>query len=151
MQALSIVGTGPAGTKVLDIDSRGIITGAGHMIDSRKPITSLLLASSVDGYIWTNTDTDAIYNITGIASMVSTVGGSSAAVVVKVCTSATAPASGVAQHSTAIDLTITAPSLVRPVITTTTPINPGDSISLDFTGTLTGLIGNISIQIRRTS
>lgn len=147
--ALRIVGPGPLGATILDIDSRGIVSGAGYMIDSHKYIRADLLAGSIDNYIFTNNDPLAIFNITNIAAQIATAGGSSAVVTVKVCTSAVAPASGVAQHSTPIDLTTVGPALIKPTITTTTNINPGDSISLDFGGTLTALIGCITLQLKR--
>jgi len=59
-------------------------------------------------------------------------------------------ASGTAQLAAAVDLTAVAPSHVFPaLIASPTLIMRGDGVALDYSGTLTGLVGTLSITLGR--
>lgn len=79
----------------------------------------------------------------------SVVGGASAAVDVKKCTGTTAPASGTSMLASAFDLTsgvaintVTDKTLAAPATVT---LAAGDRVALDFSGTLTGLVGSVTL------
>lgn len=92
------------------------------------------------------------YIVESIQAVWSVAGGANAAVSVKKTTGTTAVASGTELHSTAIDLTATAATVVSATITATAAnrrLKPGDRLGLDFSGTLTNLVGlNVTIFLR---
>lgn len=140
-----------SGNRVILADENGIVDGSGNMFDATKFFVWPLLAASVDTYIFTNYTTNATYRVSAVRTMVSVVGGSGATVTVVYCPRATAIGSGTAQLTAALDLTVTAPSpLNGTLITTPNDIFPGDHLAVDFAGTLTGLVGVITVGIRRT-
>jgi hypothetical protein len=82
------------------------------------------------------------------------VGGASAAVGVTKCTGTTAPGSGTAITSADFDLTATANTVVSKTVAsglTSTgadrKITTGNSFALNFSGTLTGLVGVITLYV----
>ena len=81
----------------------------------------------------------------------SVVGSTSASLQVMKCAGGTvAPESGIPLHATVIDLTVTAPvaqtaTLVANAATRT--LAAGDVLSLDLDGTLTGLVGVLTIEL----
>jgi len=82
------------------------------------------------------------------------VGGAAAAVRVRKCTGTTAPASGSAVHTADFDLTsgVTANTVTTGTLTTTDAdrcLVAGDRLALDFGGTLTGLVGVVTISLRK--
>lgn len=107
-----------------------------------------LTASAVDtlAYIATRR-----VRVTAIKEAHSVVGSSGAAVVVKKCTGTTAPASGTAVHTGSMDLTATINTVVSPTLATniaTLTLNEGDRLALDFSGTLTNLVGVLVIEVQ---
>ena len=118
-------------------------------IPERVYVTRYIDANSVDQNVFI---ADLPYYVETIREVHSVAGGSSAAVVVKKCTGTTAVASGTALHSTAVDLTATAETVASVTITAATAdrkLAAGDRLSLDFSGTLTGLIGVVEIGLRK--
>jgi hypothetical protein len=104
--------------------------------------------NSVDTFIWGVHE--GIWQIAGALEGHTVVGGASAAVQIVVCPQGVAIASGVPQLSAAFDLTITAP-VVRfgTLIASPTRMTRGDLVAVDFTGTLTGLVGMVDILFKR--
>lgn len=78
----------------------------------------------------------------------SVVGGASAAVDVKKCTGTTAPASGTTMLASAFDLTAAINTTVDKTLSSTTAdltLAAGDRVAFDFSGTLTGLVGSVTL------
>lgn len=147
-QSIEIKGDGPTGTRIVLIDKNGYQDGSGKLLDAGRYVNWPLLAASVDSYIWECVE--GVWSVTAVKALVSTAGGSGAQVDVKVCPGLTAPASGTTQLSAVLTLTTTGPSRADgTLIAAPTDIFPGDSIALDFGGTLTALVGMITVQIKR--
>jgi hypothetical protein len=80
----------------------------------------------------------------------SVVGGAGAQVDVKKCTGTTAPASGTSMLGSVFDLTSgvavnTVTDKTLATSSSTLTLAAGDRVSLDFTGTLTGLVGVVTL------
>ncbi len=149
--SVQIVGPGPIGATVMTLDG----TGASD-VSSRKAmfINTLhreILAASVSNFVWTCQE--GIWQVQYVSAAVTVAGGSGASVTVTVCPqTAVAPSAGTAQLTAVIPLTAAGPGLVTgTLITTPTPMTSGDSIALLFAGTLTALVGSITITLKRTS
>jgi hypothetical protein len=87
---------------------------------------------------------DRPYEVTGVRQTHSVAGGSGAAVVVEKCTGTQAPAGGVPIHVGSFDLTATANTVQTALPSATAAdrvLAAGDRLSIDFAGTLTGLVG----------
>jgi hypothetical protein len=104
-------------------------------------------ADAVDRCIWT-CPADQSYRLSAISEVHSTVGGASAAVRPRKVTGTSAPGAAagatVIEQSAAIDLTATVNTVVRPSLTGTEAQRtflPGDRLCLDFSGTVSGLVG----------
>lgn len=149
-QAFTLRGLGPTGTVFLDYD---LVKGL--FKDNRNryqhgipPITAQLLAASVDSFIWTCVE--GVWVVDTVVEAHTVVGGSGATVQVVVCPGSVAVASGTAQLSAALDLTVTAPAKqFGTLIATPTQMLRGDSLAIDMSGTLTGLVGVLTVQLAR--
>ena len=114
-------------------------------------IQERLLAASVDVHIFF---AHTRCKLIGIKEIHSVVGGASAAVRPrKITADATAPGATagatVLELSASIDLTATANTAQTPAVTETSHANyfdVGDKLALDFSGTLTGLVGVIEFE-----
>jgi len=109
-----------------------------------------LLAASVDTVMFVAKDP---CRIVGFSEIHSVAGGSGAAVRPRKILAATvaapgaAAAAGVIELTASIDLTTTVNTLVSPAITATaaqTLFAAGDKLALDFSGTLTALVGRLT-------
>lgn len=146
-----------AGEVVMTLDENGLVLAEGvplsidgHVIPSGLTLTHDLLAASVDTYI--HTVTEGRWQVDSAVSMISVTGGAAAAVTVMVCTATQLPAAGTAQLTAVLDLEETAPSQkVGILIASPTVILPGFSVALDFSGTLTGLVGSITVKLKKLS
>lgn len=151
LQAFRVVGRGPTGTPLFDVDETGvkdIVQGSYFSAFDRLNIP--LLATSVDSFWWVCQE--GTWRVASVAEAHTVVGGSGATVNVVVCPQAVAIASGTAQLSAALDLTVTAPAKAfGTLIASPTDIRRGDCIGIDMSGTLTGLVGILSIMIKRVS
>ena len=129
------------------------LTVAGVKPIIQDPITSELLAASVAKWIFI---ADRAYQVTAVREVHSVVGGASAAVRPRKITDTSAP--GAAAGATvkelttaAIDLTATINTVVSPALSATVAdlqLAAGDRIALNFSGTLTGLVGLIEIVLK---
>jgi hypothetical protein len=117
---------------------------------------SAAAGAQVDGYFFTS---DGYYEVDYAGCTYDVAGGASAAVQLRKCASGTTIASGTALLTTAFDLTAAADtpqrkSVAAGTMTTTVAdrqLIPGDSLALDFSGTLTGLLGvGVTVRLRRT-
>lgn len=133
---------------ILDTDAVGVKDGSGRYWYPPIEKSFSLLAASVDAFIWTCIE--GIWQVTGVVEAHTVVGGSGATVNVVVCPGSVAIASGTAQLSAALDLTVTAPAKqFGTLIASPTQIFRGDSVGIDMSGTLTGLVGVLTVQLKR--
>lgn len=107
-----------------------------------------LTASSVDSNVFI---ADRAYVIVQIEEVHSVVGGASAAVQVRKCSGTTAPASGTAVAQATFDLTATINTTQTATLSATAAdytLADGDRLAIDVGGTLTGLVGVVTIVLR---
>lgn len=120
----------------------------GWYISDWITVQSELLAASVDKFIWRCYR--GVWQIIDVHSNITVSGGSNAAVMPVHCAGGVAIASGTAQLSAALDLEETPPNMqVGTLIATPNKFYPGDVLGLDFSGTLTALVGAITIALAR--
>ncbi len=106
-------------------------------------------ANSVDNSVFIADDN---WQVTKLSAVPTVAGSTNAAVTVKKCVTTTAPASGTALHATAFDLTATTNTVQNATLVATTAtlqLAAGNRLALDFSGTLTNLVGNVSIFLKR--
>jgi hypothetical protein len=125
----------------------------GVVIVPQETITRTILAASVDEHIWIAPFACQVVSVKEIHSVV---GGGSAAVRPRKITDTSAP--GAAAGATVTEITTAGFDLTATVNTTQTgtlsataadyTLAAGDKISLDFSGTLTGLVGIITIAVK---
>jgi hypothetical protein len=138
------------GALVLRMDERGIADVNGDLVPFHPAITWQLLAASVSSFVWTNYFTNAVYRVFAVRSATTVVGGAGASVTVVHCPNSVAIGSGTAQLTAVLDLTVAAPSrLAGSLVAAPADILPGDSLAVLFAGTLTGLVGAITIGLRK--
>jgi hypothetical protein len=145
---------GTAYDKILEVDipaNSAALTTAGN---ATKIITSELLAASVDKYIYV---ADGAYQVTLVEEIHSVVGGASAAVrprkILAANTSApgAAVAAGITEISASIDCTAAINVTQTPALVAVAAdllLADGDKIALDFSGTLTGLVGVLVLHLK---
>jgi hypothetical protein len=147
-QAFTVVNR--AGAVIFDVDPLiGPKDQTSRVIDGIESITvQLLAASPTAGHLWTAHE--GIWRLGTVSENHSIVGGAAAALQLYVTPSGTAPGSGTAQLTGTVDLTATA-NAVRfgTLITTPTPLLRGDSLCYALTGTLTGLVGVLTVNMWR--
>lgn len=122
--------------------------------DNGVVITSELLAASVDKFIFV---ADRAYRVGSVKEIHSVIGGSGATVRPRKIAAATVAAPGAAVAAGIVELTSAAIGLETTVNTTQAGtlsataadllLAAGDKIALDFAGTLTGLVGSITIAL----
>lgn len=140
---------GPSETVLFTANRKGNFDSSGRFSTFFDTVHVPLIATSVDTYVWTNPE--GVWEVSRAESIISVTGGTGADVMVEVCSGVTALTSGVDQLSAVLDLEETAPDKqVGTLIATPTSIFPGDNVSVYFTGTLTGLVGNLTITLKRT-
>jgi len=143
---------GTANDKILEVDfpTAGVTTAA----NATKVVTAELLAASVDKWVFI---ADRSYQVTQVEEIHSVVGSTSAAVRPRKITAATvaapgaAVAAGITELTAAADLTATVNTTQTLTLSATAAdllLADGDKIGLDFSGTLTGLVGVIVITLK---
>lgn len=138
------------GALVTRLDELGIGNASGDLANFYPPMSGLLLAATVDGFIWHNLHTNAVFRVFRFSATTTVVGGSGATVQLVHCAQGVAIGSGTAQLTAALDLTTTAPArLVGTLIASPNDIFPGDCLGIDMSGTLTGLVGSWHLLLRR--
>lgn len=138
------------GGLITRLDQNGIANGAADLNIFYDPITWALLAGSISSFIFTNYIPGSILRVFAVRANTTVVGGASAAVQLVVCPQGVALGSGVNQLTAALDLTTTAPAkLSGTLISPPTDIGIGDCLGVVFSGTLTGLVGALTVGLRR--
>lgn len=145
---------GTAFDKLLHVD----LTTAAEEAEAEavtKTVTSELLAASVDKWVFV---ADRAYRVALVEEIHSVVGGGSAAVRPRKVTAAGTDAPGAAAGATVKELTTAGIDLTAAINVTQTPalsataadllLADGDKIGLDFSGTLTGLVGSLTITLQ---
>jgi hypothetical protein len=114
---------------------------------SNDPLVLQLVATTVSTSIFTCDDT---YQVAGATAVAETLGGAGATVTVERLTGVQAPGSGVAQLTAALVLN----GVAHQVQTGAVKANPdtfqvGDRIGIVMAGTLTGLVGQVAVTLKR--
>lgn len=146
---LTVFTKGASGVKKYTLDELGIYNNLSvRYFPEYRQIQGSLLAASVDAFV--AGFHDGTWAVASVFEAHTVVGGSSAAFNVVVCPQHIAIASGTAQLSAGLDLTTTAPNAAfGTLIASPTPLARGDVLGLDFSGTLTGLVGVYDIVLKR--
>lgn len=101
--------------------------------------------TAVDNYVFVNpTGSGEYFEVAEVAYVYDAAGGSGAAADVKIVPSGTTLASGTSALAAATDLTQTADTPYKATVSSTASarlVKPGDSVGVDTSGTLTGLVG----------
>lgn len=148
--SLVIVGEGPAGGVVLTADKDGLKDASNRIFNAFVNISTPLLATPVANYIWRCRF--GVWVVEYVSALVRVTGSTSCTCDVLVCQQVEAVASGVSQLSAVMDLEETAPFQAVPtLIATPTQIFPGDSVAFNYGGTATGLIGLLTVIVKRLS
>ena len=143
--------TAEAGDIYLDSTSKSLGFNDGtnyRYADGYVRVPVIIGASSVDSHFFI---ADRAYVVVQAEEIHSVVGGASAAVGIKKCTGTTAPASGTAIATANFDLTATINTTQTATLSATAAdytLADGDKLALDFGGTLTGLVGVVTVVLR---
>lgn len=123
-----------------------------HLAGDHFAVTAPLLAASVDNWAFVAPAACALVAVKEIHSVV---GGSSAAVRPRKVTAVTTPGASaganVIELTGAFDLTATVNTVVSGTVVTAGGANEfaaGDALGLDFSGTLTGLVGSLTFWFK---
>lgn len=141
-----------AGASKFQVDASGNVwqpnaSGVLIKINRFEELTADLLAATVSHTIFIADDS---YQIVGVQAVFNVQGGSGATVTVEVCTGTQAPGAGTAQLTGAISLQGTANTVAAgTLIASPTTIASGNRVGIVMAGTLTGLVGNITVAIKR--
>jgi hypothetical protein len=125
-----------------------VANGTGYAQLDRTFVSVPIAAASVDSHVFIATKA---CEVRGIREIHTAAGGSGAAVRARKCTGTTVPGSGAALHTADFDLTATANTVQTGTLTATAAdlvLAAGNTIALDFTGTLTALLGVVTIELR---
>ena len=110
-------------------------------------VTQQLLASTVSQDVFVADDN---YQVVSVQAVPTVIGGAGATVNVEVLTGVQAPGAGVAQLSAALALNGTAHAVVTgALIAAPTTLQAGNRLGIILAGTLTGLVGTITIKLKR--
>jgi len=146
VRSLTVVGAN--GDSVLEFGGDGLSNAEGCMWSPYAQVSWPLLAASVDNYIWTCIE--GVWKLENAIAKITVSGGTDAAIMLVACSGVTAVADGVDQLDAVVDLEETAPaSAYGIVIAEPTLMFPGDSLGLEFSGTLTGLVGALTVLLAR--
>lgn len=138
------------GTDVFTIDAddgiRDMVNNG--LVSVYRTIEVDLAVGSIDKFV--HTVMAGVWVVAGAVEAHTVVGGAAAAVTVVVCPGSGAIAAGVPQLSAVLDLTVAAPAKAfGALIATPTEMYRGDSLAVDLSGTLTGLVGCLTIMLKR--
>lgn len=141
-------------SKTLAVTTADSLTVGGVIVPQTITTTTELLAASVDKWVFIAPFACKVVSIKEVHSVV---GSTSALVSPRKVTGVSAPGAAVAAGITELltagfDLTATANTVVTGTLSATASdytLAAGDKIGLDFSGTLTGLVGQITIELKR--
>lgn len=145
---------GTAYDKLLLVD----LSGAAEEVEGdamRTVVTTDLMAASVDKWIFV---ADRAYQVMGFGEVHSVIGGASAVVTPRKVTAAGTAAPGDAAGATVKELTAAAIGLETTINVSQAPalsataadllLAAGDKVGLNFNGTLTGLVGHLTMSLK---
>jgi len=138
------------GNVLWDVDpSVGARDFGARVIDGVESVTVPLTAGiAVNSFIWTVHE--GIWRVGTVSESHTVVGGAGSTAQVVVCPQSVAVGSGVTQLTAAFDLTIGAPAVrFGTLIALPTLMTRGDSLAYLMAGTLTGLVGVLTINMWR--
>lgn len=148
-EALTVVRR-PGGQVIFDVGQNGFNDAQGRGLYTPVDVRAELNAAAVDKFIFTALE--GVWRPLRVAEAHSAVGGAGANVQVVYCPGSGAIGSGTAQLTAVLDLTVAAPVIrYGTLIASPNLLFPGDSLALDFSGTLTGLSGLLTVQLGRVS
>jgi hypothetical protein len=136
------------------VEAAGFNFNTGGSPLGQVTIFTQLIATDVDRHLFV---ADGPYKVLGFREIHSVVGGAAAAVRPRKITDTSAPGAAagatVKELTTAnIDLTAVVNTVVTPALVATAAdllLAAGDKVSLDFSGTLTGLVGTLTLILQR--
>jgi len=143
------VGPVPSQTtvKASTMTAAELAAGAELKTISNDPLVLQLAATSVSTSIFTCDDTYQVASATAVAE---TPGGASAAVTVERLTGVQAPGAGAAQLSATMALNGTAHQVQNGAVKANPDtFQPGDRVGIVLSGTLTGLVGQVAVTLKR--
>jgi hypothetical protein len=132
----------------LQTDHGNNVTRIAALETASFPITFNYDAASVDRHIFV---ANGAYVVTGIKMIPRVVGSNGGAVnvMLKLCDDDEAPSAGDDALTGTLDLKGTADRIQSGTLSGTPTLADGDSLALDFTGTLTDAVGTITVYVRR--
>lgn len=143
---LIVIGSGTLAAPDFTVDAGGIKGPSSRYVAAWQSVSWPLLAGSLASFVWTCKE--GVWQVADVEAVVSVTGGASATVDVLACAGVTAPGSGVTQLTVVLDVQEPAPFRARgTIITTPTKLYRGDNVAVNFGGTLTGLVGLLSVQM----
>lgn len=146
--SLKITGPGPTGATVLNLDETGMKDSDNRILSFYDTIRAQLAATPVANYLWRCFK--GVWVVEHVNVLVRVTGSTGATVDVLVCQGVEAVASGVSQLGAVMDVEETAPFQAVPaLIASPTQIFPGDSVAFNYGGTATGLIGLLTVIVKR--
>ena len=133
-----------ATSKTLAVTTADKLTVGGIIVPQYKDIVIPINAASVDQWAFI-----AKYacQVTNVSVIYTVAGGAGATVDIKKSTSVQAPASGTTMLDAVVDLTATANTVYTPTLAAAAAcqLASGNTIGIDLSGTLTGLVGGIVV------
>ena len=147
-RSVIIRGTGPVGATILTLDEDGMKDSSNRIFSAFQHVEAQLLATPVANYIWRCRF--GVWVVEYVNALVRVTGSTGCTCDVLVCQQVEAVASGVTQLGAVMDLEETAPFQATPaLIASPTEIYPGDSVAFNYGGTATGLIGLLTVLLKR--
>lgn len=149
------------GTPVFEVDAISgfakVTTPGKFMVDSnivpdKESRSVLLLVGTLSNYVWFINE--GVWQVDHVVADQSVAGGAGATVTVVVCAPTVVVASGTVQLTAAIDLATAGnngKSVRGTLIASPTRAAAGDRIGYVMAGTLTALVGNLTIGIKRVA
>lgn len=136
-------------TVAVDGNDNGVISPRGFYYPDEMKVDVQLRATSVDSYV--TFFSHGVWQVQRVISGVTVNGGAGATAMLTYCAGATAPASGVDQLTAAVDLNAGTEPYVIPYAAVAAPakFRPGDSLGLVMAGTLTALVGALTVFLKR--
>lgn len=140
----------PAEDVLMTLNRNGLVDDSNRKLPFFTTISKELIATSVDTHLWTCPE--GVWELVRAEAFVDVTGSTGADVMVEVCSGIVAVTAGIDQLTAVMDIEIVGPvKVLGTLIATPTPMQPGDNLTVYFTGTLTGLIGSLTLTLKRTS
>lgn len=149
----------PGGVSRVIIDKDGVavskdgglkvgVTGSEYPVDAFKEVEVKLIATTVSHTVFIAKNSRFVVH--SISHVHNVAGGSGATYKIEVATG-TDDEDGGTDQMAAATLEGTANTVVNVALTAQTTLNPGDRLNIVMAGTLTALVGHVSITLRRVA